>query len=427
MFNKIRSSLFFKNFSIYFIGLLISGLISFITIPIITQKYTVAVYGEFSLIQNVILILISFGGGWLNQCVIRFNDNSTGFKINIYQIFFSVFIPLSLVSLGIIFFLNNNFIIPFLGVGSLILGGLSALGIMFYQSNFKAGQTLALNLIRAGVLAGSLLFFVLLKSKIDNVLILTLCFFLSFMISILPLLRKEFKIIKGAFGILIKKFDRKYIVMLYADNKRYFDYGWPLALWFTISTVLNVGDRYVINMFETPYKVGVYSSIYDILSKSITMICSPILIAGFPMMARKFNEKKQNEALKLIFYLLAVEVFLLVSAVAFISIFKEMFLDILGLEQSTENFRLLIPLVISVFLWQFAMLAHKPLELYEDTKFMLFAVIVSVICNFGMNIFFIPKMGILFAAYSSMFASVIYLLLVTAKGVVHFRKNKIKS
>lgn len=425
MLNKIRSSIFFKNFSIYFIGLLISGLISFITIPIITQKYTVEVYGEFSLIQNVILILISFGGGWINQCVIRFNDNSTSFKINIYQIFFIVFIPLALISFIIIFFLNNNLLIPFLGVGSLILGGMSALGVMFYQSNFKAGQTLALNLIRAVTLAGSLLFFVLFKDKIDNIFILTLCLFLSFAVSILPLLGKEYKGIRQSFFTLIRRINKKYISKLYLKNKRYFDYGWPLALWFTISTILNVGDRYVINMFETPYKVGVYSSVYDILSKSITMICSPILIAGFPMMSRKFNEGKQNDALKLIFYLLFIEIILLLFTVIFINFFKELFLNILGVEQTGENFGLLTPLVFSVFLWQFAMLAHKPLELYEDTKFMLFAVIMSVICNFIINIIFIPKFGIVFAAYSSMLASVIYLLMVIGKGYLHFKKNKI--
>ncbi|WP_415328659.1 lipopolysaccharide biosynthesis protein [Chryseobacterium sp. MMS23-Vi53] len=427
MLKRIKSSLFFKNFSIYFIGLLISGLISFVTIPIITQKYTVAVYGKFSLIQNVILILISFGGGWINQCVIRFNDNSTGFKINIYQIFFTVFIPLSLISLFIILFLNNNIFIAVLSISTFILGGLSALGIVFYQSNFKAGQTLALNLIRASIFAGTLLFFVLFRDKIDNIFILIVCFFLSFAISILPLLKKEFKIINQSFFTLIRRFDKRYISNLYIENKRYFDYGWPLALWFTISTILNVGDRYVINMFETSYKVGVYSSIYDILSKSITMICSPILIAGFPMMSRKFNEGRQNEALKLICYLLIVEITLLVFTIFFVGIFKEFFLNILGVEKSAENFRLLIPLVFSVFLWQFAMLAHKPLELYEDTKFMLFAVIVSVVCNFGLNMFFIPKFGIVFAAYSSMLASVLYLLLVTAKGFILFKKNKISS
>lgn len=425
MLDKIKSSLFFKNFSIYFIGLLISGLISFITIPIITQKYTVEVYGEFSLIQNVVLILISFGGGWINQCVIRFNDNSTNFKINIYQIFFAIFIPLVTISLFIIYFLSNNFFIPFLGIASLILGGLSALGIMFYQSNFKAGQTLILNIIRAGILAGSLLFFVLFKDKINNIFILTLCFFLSFAISIIPLLRKEYGVIKKSFFLLIKRINKQYIPKLYSDNKRYFDYGWPLALWFTISTILNVGDRYVINMFETPYKVGVYSSVYDILSKSITMICSPILIAGFPMMSRKFNERKQHDAMKLIFYLFFIEVVLLFFAVFFINFFKEIFLSILGLKQTAENFKLLIPLVFSVFLWQFAMLAHKPLELFEDTKFMLLAVILSVICSFGLNIIFIPKFGIVSAAYSSMLASVLYLSLVIWKGYILFKKNKV--
>jgi O-antigen/teichoic acid export membrane protein len=55
------NNLFVKNFSIYFLGLAISGLISFMTIPLIVRNFGIEKYGIFSLVQNVILVLISFG------------------------------------------------------------------------------------------------------------------------------------------------------------------------------------------------------------------------------------------------------------------------------------------------------------------------------------------------------------------------------
>jgi O-antigen/teichoic acid export membrane protein len=54
------NNLFVKNFSIYFLGLAISGLISFM-IPLIVRNFGIEKYGIFSLVQNVILVLISFG------------------------------------------------------------------------------------------------------------------------------------------------------------------------------------------------------------------------------------------------------------------------------------------------------------------------------------------------------------------------------
>jgi O-antigen/teichoic acid export membrane protein len=55
------NNLFVKNFLIYFFGLAISGLISFMTIPLIVRNFGIEKYGIFSLVQNVILVLISFG------------------------------------------------------------------------------------------------------------------------------------------------------------------------------------------------------------------------------------------------------------------------------------------------------------------------------------------------------------------------------
>jgi hypothetical protein len=53
------NNLFVKKFSIYFLGLAISGLISFM-IPFNCEKFWIEKYGIFSM-QNVILVLISFG------------------------------------------------------------------------------------------------------------------------------------------------------------------------------------------------------------------------------------------------------------------------------------------------------------------------------------------------------------------------------
>jgi O-antigen/teichoic acid export membrane protein len=36
--------------------------------------------------------------------------------------------------------------------------------------------------------------------------------------------------------------------------------------------------------------LGTYSAIYDLLYKGITLLYSPILVAGYPIMAKKYNQ-----------------------------------------------------------------------------------------------------------------------------------------
>jgi O-antigen/teichoic acid export membrane protein len=55
------NNLFVKNFSIYFLGLAISGLISFMTIPLIVRNFGIEKYGIFSLVQMLFLFLFRLG------------------------------------------------------------------------------------------------------------------------------------------------------------------------------------------------------------------------------------------------------------------------------------------------------------------------------------------------------------------------------
>ncbi|WP_396178965.1 oligosaccharide flippase family protein, partial [Flavobacterium sp.] len=404
--------LFINNFSIYFLGLLSSGLISFITIPLIVKYYGVDGYGSFSLVQNVILVLISFGGGWLNQCVLRFNNYSTHFKFSIFQLFLITFFPISLLCFGILTLMDVGILIATMGTVTMFLGSLVALSIVFYQSKFNARKSFYFDFVRIVVFVLMVLSFHFVLGELSSLLRLILSLFISYLLSFFFLLRIDFRFFKISIDLFIKKVNRNYFASLFKQHHYLFQYGWPLALWFTISSLLNVSDRYIIGYYLTEKDLGTYSAIYDLLYKGITLLYAPILVAGFPIMTQKYNSGNKSDALrflkKLIFFETIIFIVLLVAAYFLKSFF---IIKIVGIAATEQSVDLVLPIVCGAFIWQLAMLVHKPLEFELKTKTMLLFSAVALAVNLVLNIVFIPIYGIVFASYSTVLCALVYLLL----------------
>tara|TARA_B100000579_G_scaffold390927_1_gene365773 strand:- start:6066 stop:6359 length:294 start_codon:yes stop_codon:yes gene_type:complete len=71
---------------------------------------------------------------------------------------------------------------------------------------------------------------------------------------------------------------------------------------------------------------------------------------------------------------------------------------------------IMIPIFIGGFLWQLALVVHKPLEIEERTLVMVFCLFFSLVTNLIGNILFLPKFGILATAYTMILSALIYIL-----------------
>ncbi|TDD98377.1 oligosaccharide flippase family protein [Flavobacterium cellulosilyticum] len=405
--------LFLNNFSIYFIGLITSGLISFITIPLIVKYYGIQNYGTFSLVQNVILVLISFGGGWLNQCVLRFNDYSTRFKFTVFQLYLIAFIPISFFCFAVLLLMGLSLFISLIGTATMFLGSLVALSVVFYQSKFNARKSFYFDFIRIIVFVSMVLILNFVLYQRYTILKLIVSFFISYLASFFFLLKIEFKFLKTSMQLFLNKCSMHYVQILFKENKYLFQYGWPLALWFTISSILNVSDRYIIGYYLTEKDLGTYSAIYDLLYKGISLIYAPILVAGFPIMSKKYNSGDKKGAIQFLKKLIAFEVLIITIILVFAYFLKIFFIqNIVGIRIDNQNVNLVFPIIIGAFVWQLAMLVHKPLEFEFKTKKMLLFSIIALVINLVLNFIFIPKYGIVFAAYSTFLSALVYLILI---------------
>lgn len=415
MINRLKqllSTTFAKNSFIYFAGRIISGFIIFFSIPLIIRCYGVTSYGEYSLVQNIILINISLNTGWLNQCILRFNSSTKTFNQRIYKLLLTILLP-SLV-IGFIYLIVNNHTwwnIIF-ALTTIILGGFVAVTVTFHQSKFNAKISVVINFIRVVSYVLSILVLYIFLGPKYPLDILIFSFFISYFITSLSILYKSRGFFNKNFNIGKLNIERLKSFFHNEETLKFLNYGWPLVFWFISASLINVFSRYAIDYFLDKSAVGVYSSIFDLLNKGIILIFSPLLIAGYPLISKQYNEGQKTKAYKTIKYILILEllIFLFILLIAYL--FRDSFIiNIVGIPITPEAKAIVFPILIGVFFWQLAMFVHKLLELELKTKLMLIFIVVALIINITLNVAYLPTLGIIISAYATTISAFAYLLM----------------
>ena len=188
-------------------------------------------------------------------------------------------------------------------------------------------------------------------------------------------------------------------------------YGWPVALWLFSQQSLVVSDRYFIQRFWGYSAAGVYASMYDVVVRSFSLLFVPITLAVHTALMHNWNTGSRHLTRRIISQAIKFEslLFLPVAAVLFLGAGWASRL-VLG-HGNPDAASIVLPLAIGGFLWQLALLAHKPLEILCQTKRMLAGGLVALAVNVVGNYFLVPRFGYRAAAYLSVASSLIYLLM----------------
>ena len=91
---------------------------------------------------------------------------------------------------------------------------------------------------------------------------------------------------------------------------------------------------------------------------------------------------------------------------------------------NNESKSLILPLLSAGFLWQLSLLTHKMLELNEQTKLMIFAILPSLIINLIGNKIFLPYYGGIATAYTAFFSALIYFFITSIHCVFSIYRVK---
>ena len=227
---------------------------------------------------------------------------------------------------------------------------------------------------------------------------------IALLISNLILFLSQGFLIVSEIGITIPKF---------IHTREYLAFGLPLIPTALSHWVVNSSDRYVIGIFLGTAFVGYYSPGY-ILGSIIGMLMAP-LIFMLPAVLSKYYDENNVEAVKTVLrYSLKYFLALAIPATFGLSLLSKPLLTILSTPEIASQGYLITPFVaLSFLLLGASAVIVQILGLEKKTKISGVIWVMAAILNLGLNLIFIPYMGILGAAITTLIAFTFALILIT--------------
>ncbi|MFQ6678517.1 MAG: lipopolysaccharide biosynthesis protein [Fidelibacterota bacterium] len=361
-------------------------------------------YGRFSLLFLFANMCSAFSFGWLNQAILRYyskvsnhsrllNIASKGFALS------GVFCILLIAIFQWFSFPQNSSILMLIILSIMI--GIFSLSNIFYQARQQPLMVVKLTSLQGLLSVGIPLIFIWLLSKEHTSIIWG--FALAYALPVLLL----FKYWNNE---MPKNKSNTHEVQLFS----FFRYGWPLSFWFVANISLRFLDRFFIERFLDTSIMGSYASFVDLITRIFSLILFPITMALHPRIMNKWNNNNLKGAVRdfkkglkyqLVIFAICLSIFYLFDQ----QIFQIIIRLIPEVDLSIKP--ILIPVLIGGFLWQFALLIHKPLELSEKSGIMLLCISVSVLVNISGNIIFLPIYGIIATAYTMVVSGSVYIIM----------------
>lgn len=177
----------------------------------------------------------------------------------------------------------------------------------------------------------------------------------------------------------------------------------PLIPHYISGSILNQGDRVMINSMVGKSAVGIYSVAYNI-GMLMQIFTNAINSSYTPWMYTSLKEKKYQEIKKISSILL-----LLVACLVWILMaFAPEIITVFASKEYGQAIYVIPPIAASVF-FIFMYTIFSNLEFYfEKNKFIMIASIGAAVLNIILNLIFIPVFGYIAAGYTTLGSYVIY-------------------
>ena len=189
-----------------------------------------------------------------------------------------------------------------------------------------------------------------------------------------------------------------------------------------LSPSANGVDRFLIKYFVGFAALAEYSALYDIISKVFLQFAQPLGNSAQPILMNAFN--KNDDRLfdktlrKTIFFLTII---FLILAVFFGVSKRFIIVDYLGFTSEDVIVKLsdlFLPLLISTFVWQLAIILQKIIEAKKLTIVLTYYMLITVFSSIILSILFLPKYGYVASAFIMLFSSLFYLGLIIYKLIL---------
>jgi O-antigen/teichoic acid export membrane protein len=414
--NMLRSALVWDSIS-YFGSKVVPGFMGLISVPVFIRLIGIDEYGRFAVAVAILMAVGGAGSGWLAQGVLRFHPVAGDSQKR--EVTFNRAVNAG--TLGTVLFTSVVLALILAASHTQLLNSLAALAFCFsfviytvmlakLQARLQPVIVLRREIIRS---VGSFVFpvaLVLMTGRRQFELILlgqAMAYAAALLAGSQWLGLFRFDHAKPDHAILDQAtghgtaFRQPEADTLSTREtiRQLWGFGWAVGLWLLLSQGLPVIDRWTIQKFAGYSSAGIYASLYEVAIRSFSFLVFPLTQAAHPRIMRAWNEGEFAASYRIIRYSVQTQliIFMVALAGAVLAAHRVTRL-ILGFDDPVAA-RILPVLFVGGFLWQLALLVHKPLEIEQRTGAMLAAMSVVVALNIAACFQFIPRYGYPAAAY----------------------------
>ena len=207
----------------------------------------------------------------------------------------------------------------------------------------------------------------------------------------------------------------------FSRMKEYLSFGLPTVPGNLSSWVVNSSDRYLIGYFLGVAFVGYYSPGYT-LGNIINMFMAPLAFMLPAVLSKYYDENNMNEVKTVLRYSLKYFLALAIPSTFGLSLLSKPILTILSTPEIAAQGYLITPFVAaSALLLGAAVASTQGLYLAKRTDIGGKIWIIAAISNLGLNIVFVPYIGIIGAAITTLIAFTLVLILATYYSLKYIR------
>ena len=389
---------------------------SIILLPILTRNLPITDYGAFALILVTLSLLpplvvlglqnslIRFGAAAKDKHDIRELFYSMGFIVLVASLtvsgLFLLFVPQIAASL-----FQNNLSTALLLIPNILIACLTLFVWCYFLTFQQIKRYTYLNLFNAYLNTALVAYFVISGYGLEGAVI-------ALLIQQLVVFSIIVYIIVAEIGFAIPKL---------THIRQYLNYGLPLVPGSLSTWIVNSSDRYLIALFLGTAAVGYYSPAYT-AGTTIAMIAAPLTILLPAVLSKHYDEDNMADVRTIMTYSLKYYIGIALPCVFALSVLSKPLLLLLSTQEIATNGYLVTPFVAAgtALMGAYGILVTI-IALKKKTAVIGTIWILCAALNFGLNLVFIPYLGLIGAALATFLAFLLAFVLTTIYSFRYFK------
>jgi len=404
MLNNLKQ--FLKHTLIYSISNVAAKAVGFVLIPLYTAYISIDEFGQFSLIDATIMILVEILPLGLANAILIINNNqeysdkkSSGFFTIISFILLLNFVFVILFELlyatGLLITLlgEENQLLLRISLWIIIIRVINSLFLTKLRADEKSVIYTAASVVKLLFTLGFAAYFIVIhKMGIIGILYAYLISEVVAFIIMLPLMIPQMKI---NFDKSILKFSLRF--------------GFPFVFSSIGIMLLNLSDRYVLKLLTDNATIGLYDLGYRFAGILNMFLILPFSITLLPVAYKIYGQEGDKRYYtKLMTYL----TFVLMWAGLALSIFSKEIIENFTFNPEYYPAYQVVPVVILSYIFSgMRNMAQLGMLLSKNTQYVAYTTLFVALLNIVLNFIFIPVGGMMAAAYNTLVSFIVYYFL----------------